>query len=155
MRVLCALSTTASHSAMQSRGVQFSMVNGEEDDGVDSEHGTLLTHGGTASDGQPVRLFAAGEDEDTLGGLQGGPAGGPVGGPSTKAGTTTSGPSPTVRPTGVLGAMARGVQVDVHACVQEDGVVAAVHDNADDFDPATEDSFKYLQVLLVGGLCSL
>lgn len=109
------------------------MVNGEEDD---SEHGTLLPPG-TLSDGQPLALYAA--EQDTHGALQGGPAGQPGKGPSSSL-------PQEVPSAGVLGAVTRGVNVDVHACVQEDGAVAAVHEHAEDFDPATEDSFKYLQV---------
>lgn len=151
---------------MPSRGVRFTMVNGEEDDGVDSEHGTLLSYSVPASDGQPVALYAAGEGDGGPGALRGGPVGEGEGGPGAlQGGPAGEGPSNFEKATaaatrggrplggtGVLGAVARGVHVDVHACVEEDGAVAAVHQNAENFDAATEDSFKYLQVGLEAAL---
>ena len=39
-----------------------------------------------------------------------------------------------------------GTSVDIHQVVEEDPVVAAMHANAEQFDPATEQVFGYLQV---------
>ncbi|PNH03788.1 Phosphate-repressible phosphate permease [Tetrabaena socialis] len=39
-----------------------------------------------------------------------------------------------------------GLEVDIHAVVEEDPIVAAIHKNAEVFDPKTEYAFQYLQV---------
>ena len=39
-----------------------------------------------------------------------------------------------------------GTSVDIHKVVQEDEMIAAMHEHAEKFDPATERIFGYLQV---------
>lgn len=46
----------------------------------------------------------------------------------------------------IVDGASRGVSVDIHACVDDDERVGAVHGNAEQFDASTEDTFKYLQV---------
>jgi sodium-dependent phosphate transporter len=43
-------------------------------------------------------------------------------------------------------ALAHGTNVDIHEAVEEDEVVAAMHANAEVFDPKAEYAFQYLQV---------
>jgi sodium-dependent phosphate transporter len=40
----------------------------------------------------------------------------------------------------------KGIQTDIHQIIDEDPVVAAIHENAELFDPKTESVFQYLQV---------
>lgn len=40
----------------------------------------------------------------------------------------------------------KGVNQDIHQIIEEDKVIAAIHENAEVFDPKTENVFKYLQV---------
>ncbi len=46
----------------------------------------------------------------------------------------------------VRNATMRGLEQDVHKIVEEDPIVAAIHKNAEVFDPKTEYAFSYLQV---------
>ncbi len=39
-----------------------------------------------------------------------------------------------------------GTSVDIHHIVEEDEVIAAIHRNAEVFDPKAEFAFQYLQV---------
>ncbi len=79
--------------------------------------------------------------------LQGHAVGVP-GAPGAPAFTSAAPAAPPTGPSrgGVLGAVSRGIHYDVHCCIEEDGTVAAMHGNAEVFDAATEDSFRYLQV---------
>jgi hypothetical protein len=43
-----------------------------------------------------------------------------------------------------------GMTYDIHAVVEEDPIVAAIHAQAEHFDPKTEYAFSYLQVCLLG-----
>ena len=40
----------------------------------------------------------------------------------------------------------KGVEHDIHKIIDEDTVIAGIHENAEVFDPKTENVFKYLQV---------
>lgn len=40
----------------------------------------------------------------------------------------------------------KGLEQDIHKIIDEDPMIAAIHDNAELFDPNTENVFKYLQV---------
>jgi hypothetical protein len=54
------------------------------------------------------------------------------------------------KPEGIIGkmtyALTYGTSVDVHQVVEEDEMVAAIHENAEVFDPKAEQAFAYLQV---------
>ena len=51
--------------------------------------------------------------------------------------------------TGVAGYVSRQLDQDIHASVKESEYVSAIHDNAEKFDPRTEEAFKYVQVKLL------
>jgi hypothetical protein len=57
---------------------------------------------------------------------------------------------PMTRPTDFIGkvtyALTYGTSVDIHQAVEEDEMVAAIHQNAEVFDPKAEQAFAYLQV---------
>jgi phosphate/sulfate permease len=61
---------------------------------------------------------------------------------------------PGERPNDIIGKMAYalsyGTSVDVHSVVEEDEMVAAIHQNAEVFDPKAEQAFAYLQVRRLG-----
>ena len=48
--------------------------------------------------------------------------------------------------TGVGAFVQRQLDQDIHASVKESEYVSAIHDNAEKFDPRTEEAFKYVQV---------
>ena len=48
--------------------------------------------------------------------------------------------------TGVAGYVSRQLDQDIHASIKESEYVSAIHDNAEKFDPRTEEAFKYVQV---------
>ncbi|CAM9710148.1 unnamed protein product, partial [Discosporangium mesarthrocarpum] len=56
----------------------------------------------------------------------------------TKTESTTSG--------GIVGFVKGQLDSDIHASIKEDANVSAIHDNAEMFDPRTEEVFKYVQV---------
>lgn len=43
-------------------------------------------------------------------------------------------------------ALTYGISIDIHAAVDDDSTVSAIHSNAEKFDPKTESVFKYIQV---------
>ncbi len=57
---------------------------------------------------------------------------------------------PEQPPKGILAkmqyAVSYGTSVDIHQVVEEDDMVAAIHQNAEVFDPKAEQAFAYLQV---------
>lgn len=57
---------------------------------------------------------------------------------------------PEEPPKGILAkmqyAVSYGTSVDIHQAVEEDDMVAAIHENAEVFDPKAEQAFAYLQV---------
>ncbi|CAM9951823.1 unnamed protein product [Scytosiphon promiscuus] len=48
--------------------------------------------------------------------------------------------------TGVVGFVQRQLDQDIHSSVKDSEYVSAIHDNAEKFDPRTEEAFKYVQV---------
>lgn len=46
----------------------------------------------------------------------------------------------------VLAAVNQVIGKDMHSVVEEDAKISEIHDAADDYDPATEEAFKFLQV---------
>ena len=53
--------------------------------------------------------------------------------------------------TGVAGYVSRQLDQDIHSSVKESEYVSAIHDNAEKFDPRTEEAFKYVQVSTTRG----
>jgi len=54
--------------------------------------------------------------------------------------------SGSLRTQGMVNALSRAVDVDVHDVIKTDKRVQEIHEAAESFDPATEEAFKYLQV---------
>ena len=50
--------------------------------------------------------------------------------------------------------LTKGVDYDIHAVVEEDPMIAAIHANAEKWDPDTEYVFSFLQVFHFGFMCS-
>ena len=48
--------------------------------------------------------------------------------------------------TGVGNFVQRQLDQDIHASIKDSEYVSAIHDNAEKFDPRTEEAFKYVQV---------